>query len=248
MACTVPWVADTSCDQGWADYDAPTQERALSLAWSTLRLLTAGRVGSCQVEDRPCTQDSCDTCATGWMHPQIVDGTWVNRMCGSSGCSCKVHEILLPSAAVVREVWVDGVLLLDYEWRLDRSNRLVRTDGRPWPVCSDSTAEFDEPGSFSVMYVPGIEPDAAGLMAAGVLASEYAKACSGAKCRLPGTVTSVVRQGVSVSMTEGVFAGGITGVREVDVWVATVNPHRLVTPPTVWSPDAPQHRYPAAAL
>lgn len=248
MACTVPWLADVSCDPGWSEYEAGVQERALALAWDTLRWLTAGRVGSCQVEDRPCLDHPCDVCETGWMYPQIVNGTWVNRACGTSGCACRVHEVLLPSAAVVNEVWVDGVLLNSSEYRLDRSNRLVRTDGLPWPSCANAHAERDEPGSFVVLYVPGIEPGLAGEMAAGVLASEYAKACTGSKCRLPSSVTSITRQGVSLTMTEGVFAGGVTGIREVDVWVATVNPHRLVTPPRVWSPDVTQHRYPEVVI
>lgn len=244
MACEVPWTADLSCDPGWVEHPPEDRARALALAWDTLRLLTGGRVGSCEVEDRPCVRSRCAPCGEGWMHPQVVDGQWVNTVCGGSGCSCDpVEEVLLPGAGIVNDVYVDGALLDPSSWRVDVSNRLVRTDGEAWPVCTNPHAAFDAPGSFSVFYVPGIDPGPSGLLAAGVLAMEYVKACAGGKCRLPSTVTSVVRQGVSMTMTEGVFAGGVTGLREVDMWVATVNPHRLVTPARVWSPDITGHRY-----
>jgi hypothetical protein len=69
-----------------------------------------------------------------------------------------------------------------------------------------------------------------------VLAMEYARACSGGKCRLPTGVTSVVRQGVSYTVAAGAFPGGVTGIREVDSFIALWNPDALRQTPKVWYP------------
>ena len=78
-----------------------------------------------------------------------------------------------------------------------------------------------------------------------MLACEFAKACTGGKCRLPSSVTSIARQGVTMTISSGMFLGGQTGIREVDAYVVSVNPNAQVMPPVVWSPDVPwaKHRY-----
>src|SRR4029077_1489144 len=98
-------------------------------------------------------------------------------------------------------------------------------------------------------YVPGIIPDASGLWAAGVLASEFSKACQGAKCRLPSSVTTITRQGVTMTMDEGMFSNNLTGIREVDAYLISINPNAHRIPPMVWSPDVPwvKHRFQGAA-
>ena len=107
------------------------------------------------------------------------------------------------------------------------------------------TVPLGDPGTIGITYVPGIVPDAAGLWAAGVLACEYAKACSGAHCRLPAAVTSIARQGVTFTMSSGMFEDGMTGIREVDAYLYSLNPNALTIPPMVWSPDVSwaRHRY-----
>ena len=99
--------------------------------------------------------------------------------------------------------------------------------------------------TLGITYVPGIRPGPAGECAAGVLACEFSKACAGGKCRLPSSVTGLTRQGVSFTMTTEMFPGGMTGIREVDAYLTTVNPNQLKVPSTVWSPDLPTsgHRY-----
>jgi hypothetical protein len=76
-----------------------------------------------------------------------------------------------------------------------------------------------------------------------VLACEFAKACSGGKCRLPGGVTALARQGLSMEIVASMFAGGTTSIREVDAYVAQVNPHGLKTASAVWSPDLEQSKH-----
>jgi hypothetical protein len=56
-------------------------------------------------------------------------------------------------------------------------------------------------------------------------------------------VTSISRQGVTMELASGLFDQGLTGIREVDVYIASVNPNRLKVPSRVWSPDIPAGRF-----
>jgi len=241
MTCTVPYTPDYGCDDSWETLDDALQERATALAWGALRTLTGGLVGNCPVLLRPCRRGCGPQSMATPINPVNVRGHWYNAPCGCAGpaCSCgPVCEIMLPGVvAEVLSVWVDGEMLDSSAYRIDNANLLVRQDGGCWPECQDMAQPWDSADAFTVEYVPGVAPDAAGLWAAGVLASEFAKACQGGKCRLPSSVTSVVRQGVSMSFSEGMFAGGVTGIREVDAYVFSINPNHLVQPSRVWSPD-----------
>jgi hypothetical protein len=145
--------------------------------------------------------------------------------------------------AQVMHVWIDGAELTPSAYRIDNGRILVRQDGDCWPECQDMNVAWDQPGAFTVEYVPGIRPGSGGEWAAGVLAYEFAKACQGEKCRLPAAVTALSRQGVSMEFSQGMFAGGHTGIREVDAFVLGVNPNHLSKPPLVWSPDQPGIRF-----
>jgi hypothetical protein len=243
-----------SCCPDWGDLDDDLLCRAIDLAWMTLRSLSGGLVGNCPVLLRPCLSAPCSVCASGpLLSPRIVqtgdcESCWTNNArCGGAGCSCgTLSEIVLPG--LVAEVWqvrVDGVPLSTDAYRVDNGNRLLRTDGLPWPSCQYLDRGPDEQGTLLVSYIPGIRPSAAGLWAAGVLTCEFAKACSGGKCRLPSSVTSIARQGVTMEFSTGMFPDGMTGIREVDAYLTSINPNALRTPPKVWSPDLvpARHRF-----
>jgi hypothetical protein len=247
-----------SCCPDWGDLDDDLLCRAIDLAWMTLRSLSGGLVGNCPVLVRPCLSAPCSACADGpLLNPRIVqtgdcESCWTNApACGGDGCSCgTLSEIVLPG--LVAEVWqvrIDGVALPVTSYRVDNGNRLVRTDGKAWPSCQymDRDVTSADPvvaqGTMGVWYVPGIKPTAAGLWAAGVLTCEFSKACSGGKCRLPSSVTSIARQGVSMDISTGMFPDGMTGIREVDAYLTSINPYAHRTPPRVWSPDLPAHRF-----
>jgi hypothetical protein len=247
MANCVPWEADTSCCDDWDDLDPILQDRSVVLAWDTIRALTAGRVGFCPATVRPCLSEPCNVCAGEWMRPMIRDGQWLNTICGTPECSCvRLCEIVFPgSIARIEEILLDGITLDPMLFRVDNGNRLVRQDGQCWPSCQRMDCALGEVCTLGITYTPGIVPDAGGLYAAGVLACEYSKACSGQKCRLPSSVTSIARQGVSFAMSTGMFPDGQTGIREVDGWLVSVNPHAIKLPAMVWSPDVPwaKHRW-----
>jgi hypothetical protein len=145
----------------------------------------------------------------------------------------------------VWQIKVDGILLPVDTYRVDNGNRIVRVDGQPWPSCQHMSRGTDVEGTLAVWYVPGIVPDSTALWAAGVMTCEFSKACSGAKCRLPSSVTSIARQGITMEMSTGMFPDGLTGIREVDAFLTSVNPNALRIPPKVWSPDlaTAKHRY-----
>jgi hypothetical protein len=236
----IPWELNPGdCDDEWAGLDPDLQERATALAWSSMRTLTAGQIGSCPVVLRPCAPEVVCGCVPDCDHPTNVN-------CGASPCDvCAVCEVRVPGkVAGVLSISLDGVSYTsaDTFWRVDDHSRIVRIDGGCWPVSQDLSLQLNQPGTFGIEYIPGRKPGTDGLWATATLASEFAKACSGGKCRLPSNVTSVSRQGVNVVFSEGYFENG-TGIREVDAYIYSVNPNRIKVPPRIWSPDQPQRRY-----
>lgn len=234
--------------------DAATADKmhvAEALAWSMLATLTADQIGTCPITVRPCAQ----RCTSGtWVQAPLLTigrnapfspyisstGAWVNG-CGCSGdsCSCSaLSEAVLPGpVGDIASVWLDGVELAPSAYRVDDGNRLVRTDGGTWPACQDLSLDFDGVGAFAVIYYQGAAPDEVISRAAGVLAVEYYKSCTGGKCRLPAGVRTITRQGIAMEVQASLFSDGITGITEVDVVVNRYNPNHLKMAPVVYSPD-----------
>lgn len=258
------WPVDVSCVSDWdaTDPESPDEEdplplyseadkaRAIALAGQTLRFLTAYRVGGCPVVVRPCRAGCAPRTwreypvtgagSTPWF-PVNLGGTWLNIGCGcgGDGCSCsRVSEVRLHGpVGAVAEVKVDGEILSPSAYRADPGGRLVRVDGVEWPLCQDMNAPDTEPGTWSVSYTAGAPVDGLGAWVAGILAGEYVRACKGGNCRLPSSVVQIVRDGVTMTLGTGAFPGNLTGITEVDSWVARWNPTGLRSGPVVWSPD-----------
>lgn len=260
------WPVDTSCVPDWNSasdddddvprYTATEKARAISLAGQSMRLLTAFRVGGCPVTVRPaarrCQVQTWRTYpvsgAAPWS-PVSVGGEWLNIGCGHDSCGCVgTREVKLYGAAPssVSVVMVDGMELDPSAYRLDPGGLLVRLDGVGWPLCQDLTKADTEEGTWSVTYTPGAAVDGNGAWAAGVLAGEFVRACSTGECRLPDSVTQVVRSGITMTLAPGAFPGGLTGLREVDAYVQFWNPNGHTTPPVVWSPETRRPRRMAA--
>lgn len=257
------WAVDTTCIPNWDAVDPEDPElpyysdadkaRAISLAGQTMRLLTGYRIGGCPITVRPCKAGCSDpTWRTyppgggGVWQPVNMGGSWLNVACGcgGSGCSCTtVQEVrLYGQASAVTLVKIDGMTLDLTAYRLDPGGRLVRTDGQAWPACQDMNAPDTEPGTFSVTYSPGGVVDGLGAWAAGILAAEYVEVCATGKCNLPDTVSQIVRNGVTMTLTPGAFPDGKTGLRAVDSYLESVNPNGLKAAPMVWSPDIARPR------
>jgi hypothetical protein len=235
-------------------------EWAESLAAQTMRMLTGYKVGGCPVVLRPCTprcipgswlvapgMTSNWAGYSGWTFSPYIGngGQWLNA-CGcksTDSCSCvTVQEVILPkSTGFIREVSIDGAVLDPSAYRVDNGNRLVRTDGGTWPACQDMNLDGGE-GTFIVIYQEGAEVDALGAWAAGRLASEFARSCTGGACQLPPNVVTVTRSGVTMELAAADFPTGRTGLREVDLYVQNWNPYGMRSEAEVFSIDVPTGR------
>jgi hypothetical protein len=195
------------------------------------------------------------------MYPIISGGNWFNVICGrcnSQRCGCPdLSTIVLPGPVnSVTAVYIDGDLLDPAAYRLDNLG-LSRIDGDTWPKCQDMAhpaipdespgespdlADFSD--TFAVVYQRGVPVPAGGQLAAGTLACELAKRCSGDKsCRLPKRATMVVREGVTVQLPSDaeLFRTGALGIEEIDFFLASVqqdNRNRF----SVLSPDTKRFR------
>lgn len=266
MTVEIPAPLDNCWPVDWSVCSADTlaeltpEQIAISeaLAAQTLRMLTGYRVGGCPTTVRPCNR----SCVPGsWLSapdpgsyyaaiggfgfsPYIgVNGQWMNACgCWSDGCSCvKVEEVRLPGhVGFVESVVLDGVILPGTSYRIDNGNMLVRTDGGSWPVCQDMNLDSGV-GTFLVTYLDGNPVDGVGAMVAGLLAAEYAQACVGGDCVLPGNVTNLVRAGVTQEFDEEMFPGGKTGQYTVDSFIRIWNPTETL-PSGIYSPDFPRAR------
>lgn len=239
------WPVDETACSEFENYEEPVRELAKSLAASSMLVLTGYQVGGCPGTLRPCSVG----CAAGYPNwtwnngtflPLNMAGTWINVTCGC-GWACDhagVEGVRLPGYVTsVQEVKVDGTVLDPSTYRVDNHNELVRLDGGTWPARQDMGLADTEEGTFSVTYTTGAPVDAAGAFAAGVLACEFAKAIVGKTCDFPKSVTTVVRQGLTIVKTPGVFPKGLTGNLVVDAYTLRYNPNRLSQPSAVWSPD-----------
>jgi hypothetical protein len=235
------WPVDPAClSDTWEAMDTTVQDRALALASSTLERLVGRRVGVCPITVRPFPlSGSCfvpDSYSyTPFMPGVDVNGGWVNN-CGA-GSFNNTGIYLPPPVGTISEVKVDGVVVDPSGYRVIEGNRLILDV--PYPRAQDVTLPDTEDGTFAVTYLNAYPVDSNGAYAAGILAMEFAKACSGAKCRLPRNVTNVVRQGISYEIAAGSFPDGKTGIHEVDTYVALWNPDNQRRS-QVWSPDMPR--------
>ena len=251
------WDLDPAClEDTWDNYDPAVQDRAGFLAVSTLRMLTAYRVGGCPITLRPCKPSLCppgysgyrDSWAGGSFAPYVQNGLWYNG-CGCSGnCGCTTScEIALPAPiGELVEVKKDGVVVPLADLRVDNGYLLVYQGSGdcPFNMEQDLNKPDTEVGTWSVTYLNAFKPSALASYAAGVLAVEFAKACIGGKCRLPAGVTELVRAGVTMEITAGNFPGGFTGIKEVDSFIALYNPDGSnKRAPKVFTPRTPQYRH-----
>lgn len=247
------WPLDTGGCAGWDQIDEAVRVRAGAVAAELVWMLSGRRFGLTVSTVRPCRRhcrDGYDFWRLQPYPPSLAYGLLATSWCGCtrSGCSCTAALCEVGLVGPVHEVTavsVDGNAVPDTAYVVHDHRWLVRVDGRCWPRCQDLTAGPDEVGAFAVTYRRGVPVPVGGQWAAGQLACEIAKAMLNDKeCRLPRRVQSVVRQGVQRTFLDPaqLAKDGMTGLPEVDQWLAAVNPHRLPRDSLVWSPDLPGAR------
>lgn len=250
--------ADYSCVVVSAEQAAATGH-VLDAATELLWALSGRQFGQCDVTLRPCRRDCSDTTdgrlgASGmWPHPAKIDGEWLNLVCGSCGAACTcgpVEQIVLPNSVThVAEVAIDGDTLDPAAWRLDNRRILVRQDGGRWPTCQHLGRAAGEPGTFTVKAFYGRELPAVGRLSLGELVAEFAKACVGASCAVPGNWATIATQGLTVTAKKA-FAANANDLDTIPeeslpftrAFLRAYNPRKLTARSRVYSPDVARAR------
>lgn len=246
MTCT--WEPDADIlTQGFKDLEESASERALMLATTSLQMLTNYRIGTCAETLRPCPVSL--PCACGNWQPVMWAGTWFNCSTCFSRCA-PLSEIDLPGPiGAVDSIMVNGnPLPLDTgDWRVDDGHLLVWQGVGPSPIPETQNLNLPDtaPGTWSITYSRSYPVNSEARIAVAYLAMEYAKAMgkTPGRCSLPKGVTSVVRNGVSFTVDQGLFQGGLTGIDAVDAfilkWAPAGDPRRTAT---VFDPRQVRHR------
>lgn len=128
---------------------------------------------------------------------------------------------------------VSGTLLDPSAYAVVNGAYVIRRDRVSWDLFSG--VEID--------YTYGIEPPEAGKRAAVILANELVKLASGdPTCRLPERVTSVSRQGISMTIMDPneFIKDDRVGIYEVDLFIRAANPFGARKPAKIFSPDLPR--------
>ncbi len=169
-----------------------------------------------------------------------------------SGCCGSLSRVKLDGYPVVEinEVAIDGNVVDPADYRLDQSKFLTYLDdadgnARRWPSCQNLAREPGEPGTFTVTYTHGIDPPEIGKQAAVQLACHLAREAG--DCELPPGTTRVARLGITVDLavtgaqTRKTFPVGFEALSLVQLFLDTVNPHRLTRRSAAWSPDSKRY-------
>lgn len=250
MPCS-GWNVDPGCCPDWDTYSTELQTDGAEYGAFTVWAATGRRFGLCPRIVRPCGKTCSSQDGGGgyywsegtWM-PYIFAGAWRNYACGCGRCQPDCQVWLEGPVASVTSVIMDGVVVDPATYRVDDGHWLVRTHnvstGDCWPFTQDYN-QNSGPGTFIVEYMQGARVPSVLQRAAGELACEWVKACLGLPCRLPQRITSIARQGVSISMVsiEDLLRHGLTGVSTVDSVIRNLNPYGLVSPMKIASPDDP---------
>ena len=251
VLCT-PWITTTQLDE-WCSIPAVAtafdEENAVQAASEILHILTGRQYpGICSETLRPCPSPGYlpdSGFPFGW-YPIRLGGVWLNSGWGgchtSADCSCAtIPQLALgrDDVQTIDQVLIDGVILDPGAYRLDHNKWLVRVDGDNWPCCQDLTEPTTETGTWSVTVTYGRPVPTSYQNAAAVFACELVKAHVGVECALPARVQTLTRQGVSMALLDPqeFLSFGRTGLYEVDIVIATANPHGLRRRATAWSPE-----------
>lgn len=256
MTCD-PWPVDRAklpdlpdeSDPGF--FDALTaQDDAIRIAINVLWSLSGRQYGVCETRVRPCTEGAQTyprfgwNGSTGFLNYQYLTWSgsgWRTDACGcGSGSSCVAsgpYAVHLPGPVYPEDgthpitVVVGGDVLDASEWVIEGDVLYRRNEA--WPAQNLGRPEGD-PCTWSVTYWRGQAVPAGIGHYVGTLAAELLLAANGENCRLPASVRRLSRQGVSMEIDPtSVIREGLTGLIEVDRWLASVNPGRLMQPPSV---------------
>ena len=225
------WEADHGClGSDWDEVPEDIQQRSLILATSALQTLTYNRVGTCPVTVRPCPEKH--SCGCAW-RPHIWEGKWYNSCEHRTSCEPTNQVELEGPIGYIESIIADGVELDIEDFRVDNGRFLVWEGEGPSPIppTQNLNLPLTEVGTWGVTYSRSFPIGPEGRIAVARMAKEFSEACKPkGKCSLPKGVKSVARSGVSYTIEAASFAGGLTGIQEVDTfilkWVQPGSPNR----------------------
>lgn len=232
----LPLVGDPTYTAAVASMDA-AKDLAVQVLWA----LSGRQYGVFSTVVRPCPEGFPAWMGREWFPRDyevysLYGSGWFATGCGCIGSCVETG----PSAAhlpgpvsSITSVTMDGAVIPSSSYTLE-GDVLYRTGAAWWPS-QDLSKPATEAGTWKVTYLRGLNPPAGTAKLAGLLAAEFYNSCTGGKCRLPRTVTEVSRQGVSHRMVnpQDIYASGKTGIAEIDLWLAAVNPNHLAEAPSV---------------
>lgn len=241
MLCA-PWTDVTAvkeCCGSVALDDIDTRlEEGVNVASELLYLLTAKQFSGVQtITTRPHADSIC-------MGRNVLSTDPVMWTCACARRSS--FDLGYAHVTEVSEVLIDGAALDPAEYSIVDERYLQRMAGtgpeyanEGWPLHQHIDRLTSEPGTWSVTFSYGTVPPISGVTAASKLACELVKAYARSEdCQLPGRVTTLNRQGVSMTLIDpAMLAQGLTGIYEVDLFIEAVNPTKSRGGALVWSPD-----------
>lgn len=214
------------------DLEDPTSDDAADAALTASGILYAlsGRKYTGQLTVTERYENASSSCGFGRGAASSYLGSGYGSSCGTHSPGIRlrvpvhhVHYLLVGEGASRREI--DPA-----EYEVVNRTYLRPTRGASWSACSD----------IEVTYTCGFDPPAAGRRAALTLANQLLKARHNADdCQLPDRVTSVSRQGISITMLDpqDFLQDGRTGLYEVDLFLKSTNPDRARKRARVFSVD-----------
>lgn len=239
------WPIDRTGFPALPDANAPEYPRKLAeeraaaqLAVSIMHALSGRQFGLIDQTARPCRVGGRDLSWGGRATVPVYYGSgWITELCGCPGACQRSGPNMahLPGPVHdVTEVKINGVVLPSVVWTVE-GNVIYRRDA-PWPS-QNLNRPLGDVGTWGVTYRKGIAvPDGVDQLT-GILAKEFLTAVTEdpSRCRLPRTVTTVSRQGVTYRAYDpaAIYASGKTGLAEIDMWLAAINPNALAAAPTV---------------
>lgn len=263
MAICQPWTTDSQVRQCCPGLDSEYDlTDAIDFATEVLFNLSGRQYPGICAEDevRPCLGPNCG-CGDGawdsgwnWWYNGLYGlsgGGWgwplydsqgggLLNMGGCCGGGCNLPRVRLTGPIVdVESVWVDGVELATTAYKVRGRRWLERVDGGVWPCTQDLTLPPTSPNTFAITYRWGRAVTSGGAYAAAVFVCELARARCGSECSLPPNMTSLAREGLSLSFedTASIWTDGRVGLREVDMWLHAVNPNSLTSRAAVYRAD-----------
>lgn len=217
------------------------QRAAADLAVAVMWALSGRQYGLYEHVVRPCRSDASlwPGYAPGGVTSYLLSwegDRWINWSCGCIG-ACKIsgpRAVHLPGPVQsIVEVKIAGVVVPPTGYLLEK-NVLYRV-GTPWPI-QDLGRPLGEARTWSVKYLRGIPVPESFAALTGLLAKEFLAALDNeGRCRLPRTVTVASRRGITYRAYDPqvIYANGKTGLPEIDLLLAAINPHALMAAPTV---------------